>query len=297
MHHQGLPRVGPASLPSPPVTPRKFSVSLSPSNDTHETSTPSPKRRKGSTRKTTKPTPEEREQYLERNRLAASKCRQKRKRESEGLETRYNLLKAKHEELEELEHELRNAVTRFKTNLLGHHNCGDPNVNAYLQQEAILIPQKYAQSNLAAYLSSPASAHQAPSQANFQVPSQTTFQPPSPAMMIAPPSFSSPGFSASGTSNISNPSLASPTSAVSFDSSFGQEAAGTASATMPSHGTNAFDDAIALRFPDPPLPIMGGECPCDQPPSTMMDSEVLSAQETSFLNDIYLIDPELDLGA
>ncbi|PKY03529.1 hypothetical protein P168DRAFT_213436, partial [Aspergillus campestris IBT 28561] len=85
-------------------------------------------------RKPTKPTPEEREQYLERNRQAASKCRQKRKRATEELRAQYKELKGKHEQLDALEYDLRDSVTRLKTELLKHHDCGDPNVNAYLQQ-------------------------------------------------------------------------------------------------------------------------------------------------------------------
>ena len=77
-----------------------------------------------------------RNRFLERNRVAASKCRQKKKEWVNDLE------ETKHD-LENLNNSLQmeyNALvlesTRMKNHLMTHANCNDPNIDQWIENEA-----------------------------------------------------------------------------------------------------------------------------------------------------------------
>ncbi|KAI1805418.1 hypothetical protein F4811DRAFT_222214 [Daldinia bambusicola] len=74
--------------------------------------------------------------FLERNRAAATKCREKKKEwvtdleETRlDLENQHNLLKKEHSFL-------KNEITLIKSQLMDHANCNDPNIDRWIENEA-----------------------------------------------------------------------------------------------------------------------------------------------------------------
>ncbi|KAF5595534.1 transcription factor atf21 [Fusarium pseudoanthophilum] len=85
-----------------------------------------------------------RSKFLKRNRIAASKCRQKKKvwmREleetKENLETEYNALQSQYTEL-------MGELTTIKNQLMDHASCNDANINQWLDNEARKYVQRIA---------------------------------------------------------------------------------------------------------------------------------------------------------
>lgn len=68
-----------------------------------------------------------------RNRLAASKCRQKKKEQNSKLETKYEQEKLRNEELTRTVNWLRDEIVAAKTQLLAHSECGHESVQSYIQ--------------------------------------------------------------------------------------------------------------------------------------------------------------------
>ncbi|KAL1966870.1 hypothetical protein VTN77DRAFT_3835 [Rasamsonia byssochlamydoides] len=77
---------------------------------------------------------EKREKFLERNRLAASKCRQKKKEHTMMLETRYKEQSDKKEELVAEIARLRSEILGLKNEVLKHAQCGDEPIKLHLAQ-------------------------------------------------------------------------------------------------------------------------------------------------------------------
>jgi len=75
-----------------------------------------------------------REKFLERNRLAASKCRQKKKEHTMLLETRYKEQSDKKEELVAEIARLRSEILSLKNEVLKHAQCGDEPIKLHLAQ-------------------------------------------------------------------------------------------------------------------------------------------------------------------
>ncbi|CCF36639.1 bZIP transcription factor [Colletotrichum higginsianum] len=98
----------------------------------------SPPRKKG--RKSKAPAQGEndgkRDKFLERNRVAASKCRQKKKEWVSDLQETKQGLENQHAQLQMEYNGLVNEVTRMKNELMSHANCNDPNINLWLENEA-----------------------------------------------------------------------------------------------------------------------------------------------------------------
>lgn len=85
-----------------------------------------------------------RSKFLERNRVAASKCRQRKKQWMSGLQDTKNELEARHHQLQ-LEHSsLVNEVSSMKNQLMSHANCNDPNINLWIDNEARRFVQSEA---------------------------------------------------------------------------------------------------------------------------------------------------------
>ncbi|KAE8377345.1 hypothetical protein BDV26DRAFT_216141 [Aspergillus bertholletiae] len=85
---------------------------------------------------------QKREKFLERNRLAASKCRQKKKEHTKLLEARFREVSARKGELEnEIEH-LRSEVLSLKNEMLRHAQCGDEAIKLHLAQMVRMITSK-----------------------------------------------------------------------------------------------------------------------------------------------------------
>jgi len=77
-----------------------------------------------------------RARFLERNRVAASKCRKKKKVMNQRLEEKSRLLHQQHRYLNQMVASLKSDVLRLKQCLLIHHDCNDEPIKRYLQHEA-----------------------------------------------------------------------------------------------------------------------------------------------------------------
>ncbi|OHW94649.1 bZIP transcription factor [Colletotrichum incanum] len=107
------------------------------SSRTTDPSEASPPRKKG--RKGKAPAQEndgKRDKFLERNRVAASKCRQKKKEWVSDLQETKQGLENQHAQLQMEYNGLVDEVTRMKNELMSHANCNDPNINLWLENEA-----------------------------------------------------------------------------------------------------------------------------------------------------------------
>lgn len=101
-------------------------------------SSPSPRRkpaRRGSTAK--KEDVAQRTKNLERNRIAASKCRQKKKEWVVELEETKTSMELRHNNLRMEYFQLLDEVTNIKNQLMAHATCNDPNINFWIEKEAL----------------------------------------------------------------------------------------------------------------------------------------------------------------
>lgn len=112
------------TLPTTPLPP-SAPPSAPPSNAVKQT-----KRSKGS--KGSKSS--KRDKSLERNRIAASKCRQKKREYTQGLESRFRALAEQRSLLENETARLRCEVLSLKNEMLQHAHCNDGRVGHHLAQ-------------------------------------------------------------------------------------------------------------------------------------------------------------------
>ncbi|KAF7718472.1 Transcription factor atf21-like protein [Penicillium ucsense] len=77
---------------------------------------------------------DKRAKFLERNRLAASKCRQKKKEHTQQLEQRYKEQSEKKETLVAEIARLRSEILNLKNEVLKHAQCGDEPIKLHLAQ-------------------------------------------------------------------------------------------------------------------------------------------------------------------
>ncbi|KAH8705393.1 putative bZIP transcription factor [Talaromyces proteolyticus] len=83
-----------------------------------------------------------REKFLERNRLAASKCRQKKKEHTMQLEKRFRDQSKKRERLNSEISQLRSEILELKNEVLRHAQCGDEPIKLHLAQMVKQIAHK-----------------------------------------------------------------------------------------------------------------------------------------------------------
>lgn len=83
-----------------------------------------------------------REKFLERNRLAASKCRQKKKEHTMLLESRFKEQSDKRERLTSEISRLRSEILGLKNEVLRHAQCGDEPIKLHLAQMVKQIAKK-----------------------------------------------------------------------------------------------------------------------------------------------------------
>ncbi|KZZ92873.1 activating transcription factor 7a [Moelleriella libera RCEF 2490] len=76
------------------------------------------------------------ERSLERNRVAASKCRKRRKIWTEKLEEKKSDLEEIHKELQAQYMSLLQETSQLKNHLIGHACCHDPNIDVWINNEA-----------------------------------------------------------------------------------------------------------------------------------------------------------------
>ncbi|KAL2262796.1 hypothetical protein VTK26DRAFT_9435 [Humicola hyalothermophila] len=99
---------------------------------------PPRKRRARKTKKETSTAEEEqkRNKFLERNRIAASKCREKKKLYVSELEETKISLEAQHTQLQMEYNSLVGEISGLKHSLMAHAKCNDPNIDRWLNNEA-----------------------------------------------------------------------------------------------------------------------------------------------------------------
>ena len=86
-----------------------------------------------------KPEDAKRSKFLERNRVAASKCRQKKKEWTSNLESRARELQNSKNQLAVMVNSLREEVLFLKGELLHHTGCGCTKIRDYLSHEADVL--------------------------------------------------------------------------------------------------------------------------------------------------------------
>lgn len=77
-----------------------------------------------------------RDKFLERNRIAASKCRQRKKEWVNGLEEAKNGLESRNSQLQMEYNGLLGEVSRMKNQIMAHASCHDPNIDKWIDNEA-----------------------------------------------------------------------------------------------------------------------------------------------------------------
>ncbi|KAL7900767.1 hypothetical protein HDV64DRAFT_245072 [Trichoderma sp. TUCIM 5745] len=79
---------------------------------------------------------EKKEQVKQRNRVAASKCRQKKKVKVDELKEMQSHLEAQNNDLRMEFQRLREEIGQVKSSLINHTECNDPNINRWVENEA-----------------------------------------------------------------------------------------------------------------------------------------------------------------
>ncbi|KJK74045.1 hypothetical protein H634G_10671 [Metarhizium anisopliae BRIP 53293] len=77
-----------------------------------------------------------RERSLERNRVAASNCRKRKKKWVDELEKRNSRLEKRHKDLKTEYLFLVQEISGLKNYIVGHASCHDPNIDIWLESEA-----------------------------------------------------------------------------------------------------------------------------------------------------------------
>ncbi|KAK0755991.1 hypothetical protein N5P37_011459 [Trichoderma harzianum] len=72
----------------------------------------------------------------QRNRVAASKCRQKKKEKVDELKEMKSSLEARNNDLHMEYQQLRQEIGQVKDELIHHAECNDPNINRWVENEA-----------------------------------------------------------------------------------------------------------------------------------------------------------------
>lgn len=124
-----------------PTTRKRRSTQSSRITDTSSHTTPTTRRRKKSARKQSSvglavEGDDKRSQFLERNRVAASKCRQKKKEWTSNLEQKARELQASKTSLALLVSSLREELLYLKGEALRHTTCDCNSVREYLARNA-----------------------------------------------------------------------------------------------------------------------------------------------------------------
>ncbi|KAL6901630.1 hypothetical protein GGI43DRAFT_383236 [Trichoderma evansii] len=88
---------------------------------------------------------EKKEQVKQRNRVAASKCRQKKKVKVDELKEMQSNLEAQNNDLRMEFQRLRQEIGQVKSDLINHTDCNDPNINRWVENEAKGYVQKLVQ--------------------------------------------------------------------------------------------------------------------------------------------------------
>lgn len=88
---------------------------------------------------------DERRKFLERNRVAAFKCRQKKKQWMQNLEKRADEVSQRNRELHDLITQLREESVYLRNQLIAHSDCDCTAVQAYLRRTSVQLALPHAQ--------------------------------------------------------------------------------------------------------------------------------------------------------
>ncbi|KAK1835849.1 hypothetical protein QBC39DRAFT_378547 [Podospora conica] len=130
---------------SPPSTRRASTSNLSEARSSKSSMTDitPPDQSQPKKRKTTKkkgqvegPDEQKRNKFLERNRIAASKCREKKKSYMSDLEQQKFALETKNTDLHRTAKDLKREVDRLKHEMLAHAKCNDPKIDSWIEASA-----------------------------------------------------------------------------------------------------------------------------------------------------------------
>ena len=88
-----------------------------------------------------------RNKYLERNKVAASKCRQKKKVWVDDLKAQKSELEQENSNLQHENKSLVNDVIQLKSQLMAHASCGDLSIDRWVEIEAKRFVQRTSDSN------------------------------------------------------------------------------------------------------------------------------------------------------
>ncbi len=100
------------------------------------TATSSSKSKKGGSTTATASVDKRRRRNLERNRAAASKCRQRKKQWQDGLERKKIELESRYKSLHSEVKELMEEVAQLKNFVMAHAACNDANIDDWIRNEA-----------------------------------------------------------------------------------------------------------------------------------------------------------------
>ncbi|KAG5984151.1 hypothetical protein E4U55_005864 [Claviceps digitariae] len=118
------------------------------SNATSKTRRQSKAESSRSTRNDEAKKPTRRERSLERNRVAASKCRKRKKAWTEKLEEKKSGLEAMHSELQSQYLSLLQESSHLKNHLITHAGCHDPNIDVWINNEASKYVRRLSGENM-----------------------------------------------------------------------------------------------------------------------------------------------------
>ncbi|KAK1240236.1 hypothetical protein MKX08_007678 [Trichoderma sp. CBMAI-0020] len=109
-----------------------------------ERSTARTNKRKRGPQNSRNPT-EKKEKVKQRNRVAASKCRQKKREKVDYLKEQSSSLEAENSNLHNEYERLREELDRVKSDLMHHTECNDSNINQWISNEAKTYVDKLVQ--------------------------------------------------------------------------------------------------------------------------------------------------------
>jgi len=101
--------------------------------------------RKKGKKKATAARDTKRKSLLERNRMAASKSRQKNREWMDNLEKKCITLGSRNSDLQAECDTLMGEISRMKTQVMGHARCNDPKIDEWIKNEARMFLQSKLQ--------------------------------------------------------------------------------------------------------------------------------------------------------
>lgn len=156
-----------------PKKPTTRSKAKMPTKSRTATTSSKSKRGAAATTSTTGTADKRRRRNLERNRAAASKCRQRKKQWQDGLERKKIELESRYKALHGETKQLMEEVAQLKNVVMGHAACNDANIDDWIRNEADNFVRRMsgAQMHLNAQTTPPVSAATGP-MAQMQSPTQ-----------------------------------------------------------------------------------------------------------------------------